>query len=63
LWALIVSRSPLDDAALRTHCQQRLSPLFCPVRFVSLDRLPRNENGKLDRSRLRDLAVGPEIER
>jgi long-chain acyl-CoA synthetase len=63
LWALIVPRSPLDEAALRTHCRERLSPSFCPVRFVTVDQLPRNENGKIDRSRLRDLAVGPDVER
>jgi long-chain acyl-CoA synthetase len=63
LWALIVPRSPLDEPALRAHCRERLSPLFCPVRFVTVDRLPRNENGKIDRSRLRDLAIGPDVER
>jgi acyl-CoA synthetase (AMP-forming)/AMP-acid ligase II len=63
LWALIVPRSPLDEPALRAHCRERLSTLFCPVRFVTVDRLPRNQNGKIDRSRLRDLAIGPDVER
>jgi long-chain acyl-CoA synthetase len=62
LWALIVPRSPLDVSALQAHCQQRLSPLFCPVRFVTVDQLPRNENGKVDRHRLQDFANGPDIE-
>ena len=56
LWALIVPRSPLDADALRAHCQQRLALLFCPARFVTIDQLPRNENGKIDRPRLSDLA-------
>jgi long-chain acyl-CoA synthetase len=56
LWALIVPRAPLDEAALRAHCQQRLAPMFCPVRYVSVELLPRNENGKLDRPRLAALA-------
>jgi acyl-coenzyme A synthetase/AMP-(fatty) acid ligase len=59
LWALIVPRSPLDIVALRAHCQQRLPPLFCPVRFVTVDQLPRNENGKIDRPRLMELALAP----
>jgi acyl-coenzyme A synthetase/AMP-(fatty) acid ligase len=59
LWALIVPRSPLDEQALRAHCRQRLSPLFCPVRFVTVDRLPRNESGKIDRPRLMELAHAP----
>ena len=59
LWALIVRRSPLDVNALRAHCQQRLSPLFCPVRYVTIDQLPRNENGKIDRQRLMALARAP----
>jgi len=59
LWALIVPRSPLDEQALRAHCRQRLSPLFCPVRFVTVDRLPRNEGGKIDRPRLIELAHAP----
>ena len=56
LWALIVACSPLDEAALAAHCQQRLSPLFCPVRYVTVDQLPRNENGKIDRPGLTALA-------
>ena len=56
LWALIVPRSPLDEPALRAHCQQRLAPPFWPVRFVTVDALPRNERGKIDRPRLVALA-------
>ena len=57
VWALVVPNGPLDESALRAHCQQRL-PIGCvPVRFVSVERLPRNENGKIERHLLRD-AVG-----
>ena len=56
LWGLIVPRGPLDEKALLAHCQKRLAPLFCPVRFVSIERLPRNQNGKIDRARLLPLA-------
>jgi acyl-coenzyme A synthetase/AMP-(fatty) acid ligase len=57
LWALIVPNSPLNEKALRTHCEQGLPPSFWPVRFVTVDRLPRNENGKIERHRLRDCAM------
>jgi acyl-CoA synthetase (AMP-forming)/AMP-acid ligase II len=59
LWALIVPRAPLDEAALRAHCAQRLAAMFCPSRYVSVKALPRNENGKLDRARLIELAPPP----
>jgi acyl-CoA synthetase (AMP-forming)/AMP-acid ligase II len=59
LWALIVPRSPLDFEALKVHCRQRLDPLFCPVGFVTVDRLPRNEAGKIDRPGLMALARAP----
>jgi acyl-CoA synthetase (AMP-forming)/AMP-acid ligase II len=56
LWALIVPRAPLDEPALRAHCAARLATMLCPVRYVSVAALPRNENGKLDRPRLMALA-------
>jgi acyl-coenzyme A synthetase/AMP-(fatty) acid ligase len=59
LWALIVSGSRVDAEALRAHCEQSLAPALCPVRFVAVDRLPRNHGGKLERHRLRDFALGP----
>jgi acyl-coenzyme A synthetase/AMP-(fatty) acid ligase len=60
IWALIVPRSPLNVDALRVHCEQRLPPNFRPVRFITVAQLPRNENGKIDRRRLHDLANGRE---
>jgi acyl-coenzyme A synthetase/AMP-(fatty) acid ligase len=56
LWALIVPRAPLDAEALAAHCRERLALPFCPVRFVGVEVLPRNANGKLDRPRLLELA-------
>ncbi|HEY6255806.1 MAG TPA: class I adenylate-forming enzyme family protein [Xanthobacteraceae bacterium] len=55
LWALIVPRAQIQVEALAAHCKERLAPLFCPVRFVTVDRLPRNESGKIDRQRLREF--------
>jgi acyl-coenzyme A synthetase/AMP-(fatty) acid ligase len=59
LWALIVPRSPLDEPALRAYCAERLPPMFRPVRFVTVEQLPRNPSGKLDRPRLIALARAP----
>lgn len=56
LWALIVARAPLDAEALASHCRGRLALPFCPARFIRVEALPRNANGKLDRSRLLELA-------
>jgi acyl-coenzyme A synthetase/AMP-(fatty) acid ligase len=61
LWALIVPRAPLDEAALRAHCAQQLAAMFCPSRYVSVEALPRNPNGKLDRPRLMALARPPGV--
>ena len=58
LWALIVPVAPLDEEKLRAWCRERLSVVFCPVRFLTVERLPRNPNGKLDRTRLKELATG-----
>jgi acyl-CoA synthetase (AMP-forming)/AMP-acid ligase II len=50
--ALIVPSSRFDPEAIRTHCLARLPDGLTPVRFVQVSELPRNEAGKLDRSRL-----------
>jgi acyl-CoA synthetase (AMP-forming)/AMP-acid ligase II len=47
--ALIVSSGPIDDAALRAHCEERIVRTFVPARYYFVERLPRNEMGKLDR--------------
>jgi acyl-CoA synthetase (AMP-forming)/AMP-acid ligase II len=56
IYALITSQSALDDAALRTYCQARLQHVFVPVRFIIVDHIPRNEMGKIQRSRLLEVA-------
>ncbi len=58
LWAVVVPRGALDAQALAAHCRQKLASAFCPVRFVTVEALPRNPNGKLDRQRLMELARG-----
>lgn len=54
--ALITSQSSLDEGALRSHCQAQLQRAFVPVRFIVVDRIPRNEMGKIQRARLMEVA-------
>jgi long-chain acyl-CoA synthetase len=57
LWALIVAKSPIDEKALRAYCEQRLPLAAWPTRVVTVDQLPRNESGKIERHRVRDFAM------
>jgi acyl-CoA synthetase (AMP-forming)/AMP-acid ligase II len=52
----IVTSSPLDERSVRDHCAARLPQEYVPALVVTLDRLPRNEMGKIDRGKLLDLA-------
>jgi acyl-coenzyme A synthetase/AMP-(fatty) acid ligase len=53
--ALIVARAPFDETDLRRYCSERLQRIFVPVRFVAVDRIPRNDMAKIERGRLREL--------
>ena len=55
-WALVVSRVALNEAALRAHCNAKLPSWAVPVRFVSVDAIPRTGQGKIERHRLPELA-------
>ena len=55
LSALVVARSNLDIDSLRKYCEARLPSAFVPFRFVTVDGLPRNEMGKIERGKLPDL--------
>jgi long-chain acyl-CoA synthetase len=56
--ALVVGRGPVDEAALRTFCASRLPGVFVPVRFLAVKSLPKNAMGKIERSRLLEVARG-----
>jgi acyl-coenzyme A synthetase/AMP-(fatty) acid ligase len=56
--ALTVAGSPIDQKALQAHCEARLPRAFVPVRFITVDQLPRNAMGKIERHCLADLAKG-----
>jgi amino acid adenylation domain-containing protein len=42
----------LDNAALRTHLEERVPGYMLPAAFVQLDQLPVNANGKINRGAL-----------
>ncbi|CAF4135124.1 unnamed protein product [Rotaria sp. Silwood2] len=47
-----VQGSDIDVEQLRKHCQYHLPPHMVPSAFVLLEKLPLNENGKIDRKLL-----------
>ncbi|OBJ61691.1 class I adenylate-forming enzyme family protein [Mycobacterium asiaticum] len=56
-WAFVVRTDPaLTKSDLMSWCRDRLTPYRVPVRFVFLDRLPRNDVGKVVKRELAALA-------
>ena len=53
--AFVVADPSVTDDALRAICREHLAPYKVPVAFHHVDRLPRNDAGKLDRRGLVDL--------
>ncbi|HEY1293355.1 MAG TPA: class I adenylate-forming enzyme family protein [Chloroflexota bacterium] len=51
--------SQLDHVRLATGCRERLERFQIPQRFVILTKLPRNENGKVDKPLLRRAHLEP----
>ncbi|CAF1161511.1 unnamed protein product [Adineta steineri] len=47
-----VQSSDVNEQKLREHCQSHLPPHMIPSAFIILDRLPLNQNGKVDRKLL-----------
>jgi acyl-CoA synthetase (AMP-forming)/AMP-acid ligase II len=42
---------------LRAHCRPRMPAVFVPAHIVTLDALPINATGKVDRPRLREMVL------
>jgi len=63
--AFVVPEDPgdFDLPGLRLWLRTRLQPAQRPVRYVVLESLPLNANGKIDRRRLVLLASSPYQER
>ncbi|CAF1362467.1 unnamed protein product [Adineta steineri] len=47
-----VQSSDINEVQLREHCQSHLPPHMIPSVFIILDKLPLNQNGKIDRKLL-----------
>ncbi|CAF1641002.1 unnamed protein product, partial [Adineta ricciae] len=47
-----VQSSNVDEKQLREHCQSHLPPHMIPSKFIVLEKLPLNSNGKIDRKQL-----------
>lgn len=53
--AVVASREKLDEQALRAHCEAQIPRPFAPVKYLLVESLPHNENGKLDRRRVHEM--------
>ena len=59
----IPQETHLDVQAVRLYSQSHLPSFMCPSMFKPLDRIPRNNSGKVDREKLRQLLAktGPDF--
>lgn len=57
-WAFVVVSDATPPEALQANARERLARFKVPRRILPLDDLPRNALGKIERSRLRELALG-----
>jgi acyl-coenzyme A synthetase/AMP-(fatty) acid ligase len=54
--ALIVPRAVFDEGELRKHCATKLQRAFIPLRFIAVEKIPRNDMAKIERGKLAELA-------
>ena len=57
LVACVVTESAPDEPALLAHLKRHLISYMIPARFVYLEAMPLNDNGKIDRKALHHLVV------
>ena len=57
VWAAVVSPEKVTVEALQAHCRERVPAAFIPSHVVTLDALPLTTPGKLDRPRLKQMAL------
>jgi acyl-CoA synthetase (AMP-forming)/AMP-acid ligase II len=53
--ALIVPRAAFAESDLRKHCAVKLQRSFVPVRYLAVDKIPRNDMAKIERGKLAGL--------
>jgi len=59
--AFIVADETLDRTKLEAHCRTRLASDKYPRKFILVDQLPRNNNGKILRKALREMVGEGEL--
>jgi len=57
VWAGVVCGETIDTESLRAHCRQRLPAVFVPAHIATLEALPSNATGKVDRPRLKAMLL------
>jgi acyl-CoA synthetase (AMP-forming)/AMP-acid ligase II len=57
VWAGVVCSVKIDTERLRAHCRPHMPTVFVPAHFVTLDALPINATGKVDRQRLKEMVL------
>jgi acyl-coenzyme A synthetase/AMP-(fatty) acid ligase len=53
--ALIMPRANVAESDLRKHCAEKLQRGFIPVRFIAVEKIPRNDMAKIERGKLAQL--------
>jgi acyl-coenzyme A synthetase/AMP-(fatty) acid ligase len=56
IWAAVVGKQPLKHEAILAFCRQRLAGM-APDRIFELDRIPRNDMGKIIREEMREAIM------
>jgi acyl-CoA synthetase (AMP-forming)/AMP-acid ligase II len=51
--AFVLPRVPFNDGAVIAACRQHLPDYMVPARIITLDSIPVNANGKVDRAALK----------
>ncbi|PMS16820.1 acyl-CoA ligase (AMP-forming), exosortase A system-associated [Trinickia dabaoshanensis] len=59
---VVPAAEPFDTEALQTWCAQRLPRYMVPQRLIVRPEIPRNPNGKFDRTALRAAFTGTQVE-
>ena len=56
VWAVVAGSAEVDIQGLRSFCAQNLPALFVPNHIVKVSDIPRNDMGRIVRSRLDEIA-------
>jgi acyl-CoA synthetase (AMP-forming)/AMP-acid ligase II len=56
IWAAVVGKQPLQHEAILAFCRQKLAGM-APDRIFELDRIPRNDMGKIIRDEMREAIM------